>query len=174
MRRLARILLNVSTVFSAVLCLALLVVWVRSFGHLEEARISTRGQLWEVSWGRGYLVLLWDSGLPGYVTGVASEAAPDSYDPYHGDYGRRWLGMEWYYSVGPFKSGNPAVATWRIVSLPLAVPVGLTMLLPLARGVRLLRRRRRMVEGHCPACGYDLRATPERCPECGAVPTKGA
>jgi hypothetical protein len=45
---------------------------------------------------------------------------------------------------------------------------------PMAAWMVLERRRRRRADTlHCRACGYDLRATPERCPECGALPPQG-
>lgn len=53
-------------------------------------------------------------------------------------------------------------------AVPLGVPLTIAALLPIARVVGTVGRRRRR-RGRCNDCGYDLRATPERCPECGTA-----
>lgn len=84
-------------------------------------------------------------------------------------------------SSGPFGQGSLHRSLWRlpsfrrlrsgvrIVTIPLWIsPVvfGVYPVLVLIRGpMRRWRRRRR---GLCEGCGYDIRASQDRCPECGA------
>ena len=62
-------------------------------------------------------------------------------------YAARGLGLPWWYLVLLVLAGPaPAFLRWL--------------------GARRRRERRRRA-GPCVICGYDLRASPERCPECG-------
>jgi hypothetical protein len=73
-------------------------------------------------------------------------------------------------AAGPYTQQTTAVAMphWALTLLTLIAPLWWAM--TLATHARTERRKR---AGLCRSCGYDLRATPGRCPECGAV-TDGA
>jgi hypothetical protein len=58
--------------------------------------------------------------------------------------------------------------------IPYWLPLLATAAMPLLRLRTWSRRRKDLRIGHCRNCGYDLRATPGRCPECGAVPARPA
>ena len=68
--------------------------------------------------------------------------------------------------------GVGSTASSRGLVIPHVWAVGVPLLVGVVTArplISAVRGRRRGRQGHCPACGYDLRATPDRCPECGHV-----
>ena len=82
-----------------------------------------------------------------------------------------WAGFyKGHFSCVSEESGQRTEA-WFVI-LPYWAVALLTGILPALAAVWIWRRRRRRhrhKQGYCLVCGYDLRATPDRCPECGTV-----
>src|SRR5437667_1631365 len=57
--------------------------------------------------------------------------------------------------------------TWVYVVIPLGWFIAISLILPLAFLFKFIRGMRRRHRGLCLMCGYDLRASSGRCPECG-------
>lgn len=71
---------------------------------------------------------------------------------------------------GPFNESERWFFGWLILALAVN---------PLVWILSLIKRARHEIDpeedpspGFCKSCGYDLRATPDRCPECGAETRK--
>jgi hypothetical protein len=59
---------------------------------------------------------------------------------------------------------------WQVNASELCVPIWLLVLMAIFTLIRFGWKQRLNHQGlRCRGCGYDLRATPERCPECGMI-----
>ncbi|HVX87146.1 MAG TPA: hypothetical protein VH253_20345 [Phycisphaerae bacterium] len=67
-------------------------------------------------------------------------------------------------SAGPLSSITPGHADW---AFSLYYLLFLVALYPVMHAISMWRQRRRHSQDLCTRCGYDLRASKDRCPECG-------
>jgi hypothetical protein len=187
-----RRLLNLLTALSLLLCMAVLVLWVRSYCVADAFAIRkvsglvdypTRQSLNVTSAGGG-LGLYWgrredagyDSGFPGIeawsrhigwgkgwmIVRESSRAPVDSDYPYLTGY-RGKFG----FAFDSFNFDPEGTTYVRGGVVPHAAVIALSGVLPVLSARRWVRTRRRRLNQLCPRCAYDLRATPNRDPECG-------
>jgi hypothetical protein len=80
--------------------------------------------------------------------------------------------MNWGFRLGRSELTGPAAMgrgeEYWWVTVPCWSVCALTGTLPVIWAHRRWKSRTKV--GCCPSCNYDLRATPDRCPECGRVP----
>jgi hypothetical protein len=169
----------------AMLTVAVLFVWVQSYWRCDlflmhtstgyDGIAAVRGTAWVIP-ARGVedMGLQYEeaAGPPGAITGV-----PPDYTNSHRLVGKlwhysmnglqtevidRWMRMERARRFAGFQYGAGAAS-----KMPVGLPMWFVTVLPLGICATQVRRRRVLEHGTCEGCGYDLRASEGRCPECG-------
>ena len=181
-----RRIFTIASAVSLLLCVVTAVLWVRSYSgfdslvytddrHLENAR---RCELFSNAGLIGACSFTYDGGMGHFPGEPLVESEP----------GRRWsfmrspvkpydfvLGLvrarqegEYFLGFGGYCDPHPDATA--IAFIPDWFLVLVTLVLPGWQIWIVFRSDRRLKLRRCLSCGYDLRATPDRCPECGHVP----
>jgi len=198
--RVLRFLRGAVAALSLLICLLTLALWIRSYWVGEEWFFNTSAASPENtsplpgnpnSWlyqyhlasgaGQFQIVrrnLTQNDAAPIGLKRMAepADALTDFQSKHTGDVNWRFAGLGYigmdrrYINVS-----NMQAWQWgfKIITLPGWLISLITVIPPLLwlRRWRIYRRNR---PGFCTVCGYDLRATPDRCPECGNVPVQAA
>ena len=171
--RVKRWLFNVAAACSLALCLAALALWVRTcfaqdLVHAwmsDTSRSDHRLVAARAALGRVVAVqvrLDATKSTPMRATGWTHQVfRPDNVPPPN----------RFDFTLVQWRVDRSYGGAMYIVGVRLVPLAAVSAVLPLLWLHRALQRRRRPMEGHCPTCGYDLRASPDRCPECGTPST---
>jgi hypothetical protein len=192
-----RRLFTIASALSLLLCVATVVLWLRGRTGYDEAAwtydrylpdgsaassqvyLTSNERLWlSVNWGRvgpydGHLV--W-----GYYMNIDQSGGRPLLRFYHDPYDAM---QTWIFATTSGGTTGFGPLRWLVATRSKAkdgddhheITLGvshwllavLLLVAPLRWLYRFRRGRRARIRGLCPACGYDLRASKVRCPECG-------
>jgi hypothetical protein len=178
MKRFWRWLFNVLAGLLLALCVVTIAIWVTGWEPYSQVALSDRWVWYGAIESRpAEMSVAFCHFFPTPIIGSQSGSALTAPASHVNSGG--WRFNRWGIAVGhqPALSRNRAgnvillgyswwgsVPDWVII-------VALATLAVVA--LKLGRRLKREIEpGICTVCGYDLRASPERCPECGTIPSK--
>ena len=165
---------------SLLLCLATAGLWVRSYWKWGDVRYVWLANSDLISCGvfsnHGsagvscfhYGAILDSTPNRGFTIVCGQSHAEDNAVAWSAFGGWYYVGFGYANAITTPRASHKLVA----VCFPHWLLLWLFAILPLKRFVRYRRQRNRLRMGLCLNCGYDLRATLDRCPECGTpVPT---
>lgn len=162
---------------SAAIFITSLLLWIASYFWVIQVNWSIRPfGIWRVATGTGTFHISLDTMVRHDSDGRVTRINPDTSDwtasvvpPTDPRIRKSWR-LENLFPTGFFfdsyttRVGPPNTTTVSRLRFPYWAPA----LLALPGFLLVWRRLRRFGPGKCHSCGYDLRATPDRCPECGA------
>jgi hypothetical protein len=189
MKRLRRIIFNGLTVLSLLLCLVTVILWVIASyrpriltvaNWQDEPRhlslsVEAHGWVYDgIVWGSWRKEVWGHQEDPASVLDPFRKSFSKSFGPANTVF-RTWDDhlITWDPPKDVSASGSN---TWHTDAVRFSRMTVTFCLLPfgwiVTRIVQSRRTARTARLGCCTTCGYDLRATPDRCPECGTMPEK--
>lgn len=151
--------------------IAISVLWVRSF-YKTDSWIwirPMRGGV--VASDEGYLnFATFRITDPSQALGFSNEFYEDDPGALPVDNGLAWTNFAKFGAMGQLPAISSDFPAYRYTSarLPLWALELIGLPFVFRWGWMVVRMRRRKNHGQCIQCGYDLRETPNRCPECGS------
>jgi hypothetical protein len=162
MKKLRRTLANTSAMISFLLCFALLIAWGPSYSCRDDFICVHFGE------SRFFSIRFFDGEVG---INVGREKRPMHEIESSGPvfvywYSNRLIALpRWASNDGEFRS---QAGLWVPIWIAVAALAVWPFILATIRG-KALRREQRIKAGLCWSCGFDVRATPDRCSECGAA-----